>query len=101
MPKVNATKRGIEITGDCSLGEALKLAAASIEKKCDVQLKLAKIGRDERKAHLQAESEVRAEELIGRMRAYADALENLPPEKKTRIEKMAVKAPVKLENHNG
>lgn len=94
--KVTQSNGEYVVTGNVSLFEALRAITQTLDKASDRQLKLAKIARDEGHRADQAGAEVRAESLIEKTKLYLTACENLPPSKRTRVEKMECIIPVEV-----
>ena len=98
-PKIESRNGEFVVTGNCSLFEALRAIAGELDKSSDRQLKLAKVCKESRDNHGQAEAEVRCEELIARTKTYLTACEQLPSHKRTHVERMVSMLPVSVEDN--
>lgn len=93
----NRGEKSFEIVGAVPLRKALEAMGGEVLKEADVHLRLAKVAKAERDAKAQARAEVAAEAALQRIDVYTRAMKNLPPNRRSRLERLDNHVSPKLE----
>lgn len=96
--KITEDRGEFIIEGECSLHQALQSIIAHLDRKADIQIKVAKISREHSSPVDQARAEVRARQIVDTMRLFADAAEGLPSSKKRKLERLDIPGEVRVED---